>query len=54
MTSHDASQVSFYGSDGRNKSSFYSFSGVTDELKAFIHDISQVSVKVYAFLLYAY
>ncbi|KAF5447850.1 hypothetical protein F2P56_033369 [Juglans regia] len=37
--------VSFYGSDGQNKSSFFSFSGVTDELKAFIHDISQATVK---------
>lgn len=53
MTYHDASQVSFYGSDGQNKSSFFSFSGVTDELKAFIHDISQATVKVFAFLLYA-
>ncbi|XP_048325178.2 dehydrogenase FPY6 isoform X2 [Ziziphus jujuba] len=34
-----------YGADGQSKSSFYPFSGVTDEFKSFIHDISQASLK---------
>lgn len=33
-------QVLFYGADGSSKSSFYPFSGVTEELKAFLHDVS--------------
>ncbi|EXB48401.1 Uncharacterized protein L484_007981 [Morus notabilis] len=37
--------VSFYGADGQSKSTFYRFSGVTEEFKSFIHDISQASVK---------
>ncbi|KAL5566566.1 hypothetical protein UlMin_029730 [Ulmus minor] len=37
--------VSFYGADGQSKNSFYTFSGVTEEFKSFIHDISQASVK---------
>ncbi|XP_012092787.1 uncharacterized protein YMR315W isoform X2 [Jatropha curcas] len=37
--------VSFYGADGICKSTFYPFSGVTEELKTFIHDISQANLK---------
>ncbi|GAB4836371.1 hypothetical protein Ancab_001283 [Ancistrocladus abbreviatus] len=37
--------VSKYSSDGQCTTSFYPFSGVTDELKAFIHDISEISLK---------
>ncbi|KAH7560491.1 hypothetical protein JRO89_XS10G0030500 [Xanthoceras sorbifolium] len=33
--------VSLYSADGQSKSFFYPFSGVTEELKAFIHDISE-------------
>ncbi|RVX13071.1 hypothetical protein CK203_009994 [Vitis vinifera] len=36
---------SFHGADGQCKSSFYPFSGVTEELKTFIHDISQATLK---------
>ncbi|RZB84344.1 putative protein YMR315W isoform D [Glycine soja] len=38
--------VSFYGTDGQNKSSFFPFSGVTEELKAFINDVSEITLKV--------
>ncbi|XP_057953533.1 dehydrogenase FPY6 isoform X2 [Malania oleifera] len=38
--------VSLDGVDGQNKTSFYPFSGVTEELKIFIHDISQATLKV--------
>ncbi|GMH07580.1 hypothetical protein Nepgr_009420 [Nepenthes gracilis] len=34
-----------YSSDGQCKTSFYQFSGVNEELKAFIHDISEVTLK---------
>ncbi|GAB2287018.1 hypothetical protein Dimus_021406 [Dionaea muscipula] len=34
-----------YDSNGRCTSSFYSFCGVTEELKAFIHDISKMSLE---------
>ncbi|XP_038724784.1 uncharacterized protein YMR315W isoform X2 [Tripterygium wilfordii] len=37
--------VSFYGADGNCKSFFYGFSGVTEELKTFVHDISGVALK---------
>jgi len=37
--------VTLYGADGHSKSSFYPFSGVTEELKTFLHDISQASLK---------
>ncbi|KAH1207660.1 hypothetical protein GmHk_15G042701 [Glycine max] len=37
--------VSFYGTDGQNKSSFFPFSGVTEELKAFINDVSENTLK---------
>lgn len=33
--------VSFYPADGECQETFYPFSGVTEELKSFIHDISQ-------------
>ncbi|XP_039125861.1 uncharacterized protein LOC120261907 [Dioscorea cayenensis subsp. rotundata] len=33
--------VSFYPADGECQKKFYPFSGVTEELKSFIHDISQ-------------
>ena len=39
-------QISFYGAGGHCKSNFYPFSGVTAELKAFLHDISQANLKV--------
>jgi hypothetical protein len=45
MSNH-ALQVSFYNSDGQSKSSFFTFSGVDDELKTFIHDISLATLKV--------
>ncbi|XP_008243595.1 PREDICTED: uncharacterized protein LOC103341817 [Prunus mume] len=37
--------VLFYGSDGQSKSSFYQFSGVDEEFKAFINDISQANLR---------
>lgn len=40
-------QVSFYGADGQCKSSFFPFSGVTEEFKAFINDVSQSTHKVF-------
>ncbi|KAI4334604.1 hypothetical protein L6164_019272 [Bauhinia variegata] len=33
--------VTVFGEDGQSESSFFPFSGVTDELKAFINDVSQ-------------
>ena len=39
-------QVSFDSADGQSKSTFYKFSGVTEEFKSFLYDISQASVKV--------
>lgn len=39
-------KVLFYGSDGQSKSSFYQFSGVDEEFKAFINDISQANLRV--------
>lgn len=39
-------QVLFYGSDGQSKSSFHQFSGVDEEFKAFINDISQANLRV--------
>lgn len=53
MMSHDASQVCFYSSDGKSKNSFFPFSGVLDEFKTFIHNVSQASIKVFAFLMHA-
>ncbi|KAL1325325.1 hypothetical protein AAHE18_13G153400 [Arachis hypogaea] len=37
--------VSLYGVDGQSKSSFFPFSGVTEELKAFISDVSESTLK---------
>ncbi|KAF4356366.1 hypothetical protein F8388_013231 [Cannabis sativa] len=37
--------VTLYSTDGQSKSTFYKFSGVTDEFKSFIYDISQASIK---------
>ncbi|KAG5517620.1 hypothetical protein RHGRI_038126 [Rhododendron griersonianum] len=37
--------VSLYTSDGQNKCTFYPFSGVTEEFKAFINDFSQATLK---------
>ncbi|XP_065866049.1 dehydrogenase FPY6 [Euphorbia lathyris] len=37
--------VSLYDADGQSKTSFYPFSGVTEELKSFIHDIAQANLK---------
>lgn len=39
-------QVSLYTTDGQSKISFYPFGGVTEELKTFIHDMSQATLKV--------
>lgn len=39
-------QVSLYTTDGQSKVSFYPFSGLTEELKTFIHDMSQATLKV--------
>lgn len=39
-------QVSIYSAEGQCKNSFYPFSGVTEELKTFIGDISQATLKV--------
>ena len=41
-------QVIFYSADGQRKSSFYPFSGVTEEFIAFINDIKQATLKVFA------
>ncbi|KAF7805378.1 YMR315W isoform A [Senna tora] len=38
--------VTFYGADGQSKSSFFPFSGVTEEFKAFINDVSQSTLEV--------
>jgi len=35
-----------YGADGQNQSSFFPFGGVTEELKAFINDVSENTLKV--------
>lgn len=43
-------QVSFYPADGECQKKFYPFSGVTEELKSFIHDISQSVNKVFMFI----
>ncbi|XP_028780049.1 uncharacterized protein YMR315W isoform X2 [Neltuma alba] len=37
--------ITFYGADGQSKSSFFPFSGVTEEFKAFINDVSQSTLK---------
>ncbi|RDX95601.1 hypothetical protein CR513_21848 [Mucuna pruriens] len=37
--------VSLYGAGGQSKSSFFPFSGVTEELKAFINDVSENTLK---------
>ncbi|CAN1263596.1 hypothetical protein LINPERPRIM_LOCUS11662 [Linum perenne] len=37
--------VSFFGGDGQSKSNFHAFSGVTEELKIFLRDITQASLK---------
>ncbi|OMP04163.1 hypothetical protein COLO4_09894 [Corchorus olitorius] len=37
--------VTLYGADGQCKSTFYSFCGVNEELKAFVHDIKQATNK---------
>lgn len=37
--------VHFHNASGQSKSSFHPFCGVTEELKAFIHDISEATVK---------
>ncbi|KAL9322942.1 hypothetical protein ACSQ67_010995 [Phaseolus vulgaris] len=37
--------VSLYGADGQNQSSFFPFGGVTEELKAFINDVSENTLK---------
>ncbi|XP_027926448.1 uncharacterized protein LOC114183576 isoform X1 [Vigna unguiculata] len=38
-------KVSFYGADGPKQSSFFPFNGVTEELKAFINDVSENTLK---------
>lgn len=37
--------ATLYDANGQSKSTFYSFSGVTDELKAFINDVSNMTLK---------
>lgn len=37
--------VLFWGTDGQCKSTFYPFSGVQEELKCFLHDISKATLK---------
>ncbi|CAK9184527.1 unnamed protein product [Ilex paraguariensis] len=37
--------ASLYAADGQSRSFFYQFSGVTEELKTFLHDISQATLK---------
>lgn len=37
--------VKIYSADGQSKSSFFPFSGVNEELKTFIHDVSQATLK---------
>lgn len=37
--------ITFYGTDGQSKSSFFPFSGVTEEFKAFISDVSRSTLK---------
>ncbi|KAM1413771.1 hypothetical protein ACFX2I_005632 [Malus domestica] len=37
--------VLFYGSDGQSTSSFYQFSGVDEEFRAFFNDITQATLK---------
>lgn len=37
--------VTLHGADGQTKSSFFPFSGVTEELKAFINDVSENTLK---------
>ncbi|KAI9081924.1 hypothetical protein K1719_036186 [Acacia pycnantha] len=37
--------TTFYGADGQSKSSFFPFSGVTEEFKAFINDVSHSTLK---------
>ncbi|KAJ9139717.1 hypothetical protein P3X46_030426 [Hevea brasiliensis] len=37
--------VSFYGADGHSKNWFYPFSGVTEELQTFLHDVSHANLK---------
>lgn len=44
-------QAFLYGVNEQTKSFFYPFSGVTEELKTFIHDISQASLKVIKMLI---
>nr|KYP58458.1 Uncharacterized protein YMR315W family [Cajanus cajan] len=38
--------VTLHGADGQTKSSFFPFSGVTEELKAFINDVSENTLKL--------
>lgn len=38
-------QVLFYTADGHCQRTFYPFSGVNEELKTFVHDISQAAKK---------
>ncbi|XP_061367305.1 dehydrogenase FPY6 isoform X3 [Gastrolobium bilobum] len=40
--------VSSYGADGQSKSSFFPFSGVSEELKAFLSDVSENTLKFVA------
>lgn len=37
-------QVSFYSTAGHCQTNFYPFSGVNEELKAFVHDILHAEV----------
>lgn len=42
--SYNLLQISLFGADGQNKSFFHPFSGVTEELKAFLRDVSEAKV----------
>lgn len=41
-------QVTLFMADGQTKDSFFPISGVTEELKAFLEDVSKANVKVSA------
>lgn len=49
LISDNGNQVSVYGTDVQTKSSFYPFSGVDEELKTWLYDISDAPHKVLQF-----
>lgn len=48
------SQIHLHMADGQSKSFFYPFSGVTDELKTFLSDVSTANLKVKRFLNFSF